>query len=135
MESFPTNTRPHRGHDANSSSMARRATFKNKTWVAPDRSVSNNPFQSGHLGADGPRWERGGARGLGRGRGRGQGRSPRPDFGSSQRTGDIFEVEDDTEVAAVDGAEPSPGDEPVLETLDERERYYQEVSASPFSPT
>ena len=62
--------------------------------------------------------------GGGRGRGRGRGRSPRPEFGSSQQqhTGDV-------EVAAVvDGTEPSPSDEPVLETLEERERYYQEVS-------
>jgi hypothetical protein len=132
MESFPTHTRPHRGHDANPSAV-RRGTFKNKTWVAPDRSGSNSPFQSGHLGADAPKWERGGARGLGHGRGRGKGRSPRPDFGSSQRTGDVSEVEDDTEAAAVDGTEPSPGDEPVLETLEERERYYQEVSSGPYS--
>ena len=33
------------------------------------------------------------------------------------------------EVAAVDGTEFSIGDEPVLETPEERERYYQEVSS------
>jgi hypothetical protein len=129
MDSFSTaHTRPpphHRG----------RGTFKNRTWVAGDRSGSSSPFQpqAGHLlGADAPRWERGG----GRGRGRGKGRSPKPEFGSSlQRNGgDVSEVEgegDDAEVAAaVDGAgaEPGPTDEPVLDTLEERERFYQEVS-------
>ena len=70
-------------------------------------------------------------RGAGRGRGRGKGHSPRPEFGSSQQQhiGDVSEAENDTEVAAVvDGTEPNPIDEPVLETLEERERYYQEVS-------
>jgi hypothetical protein len=41
-------------------------------------------------------------------------------------------VEGDVEVAATvveDGAEPGgPNDEPVFDTLEERERYYQEVS-------
>jgi hypothetical protein len=76
--------------------------------------------------------ERGGiTRGAGRGRGRGKGRSPRPEIGSlqQQRTGDASEVEGDAEVAGVvDGTESSPSDEPVLETLEERERFYQEVS-------
>ncbi|KAH9987628.1 hypothetical protein BJV74DRAFT_494520 [Russula compacta] len=128
MEPFSTHTRQHRGHDGNPSA-GRRGTFKNRTWVAGDRSGTSSPFQAGQLGADAHRWERGGgSRGPGRGRGRGKGRSPRPDFGSSQHTGDVSEVEDDTEVAAADGAEFGPGDEPVLETLEERERYYQEVS-------
>ena len=130
MEPFSTQARSHRGHDTNPSAM-RRGTFKNKTWVAPDRSGSSTPFQSNHLGADAPRWERGGGRGGGRGRGRGKGRSPRPDFGSAQRTGDVSEVEEDTEVPTADVSEPSPSDEPVLETLEERERYYQEVSSRP----
>ena len=76
----------------------RRGTFKNKTWVS-----------SGVT--------RGGARGRG--------------FGSTQqeRPGDASEVEDDAEVpAVVGGAVPSPSDEPVLETLEERERFYEEVS-------
>ena len=111
----------------------RRATFKNKTWVAPDRSGPSTSFQS-HLGTDAPRWERGGGRGGGRGRGRGKRPSPRPDFGSTQRTGDVSEVEDDTEPATADVPEPSPTDEPVLETLEERERYYQEVSTHRFHP-
>jgi hypothetical protein len=34
----------------------------------------------------------------------------------------------------VDGTEPSPSDEPTLETPEERERYYQEVSSRPSSP-
>jgi hypothetical protein len=131
METFPTHTRQHRGHDGNPPA-GRRGTFKNKTWVSGERSNASSPFQAGHLGADAPRWERGGiTRGAGRGRGRGKGRSPRPEFGSSQQqhTGDVSEMEDDAEVAAVlDGTEPSPSDEPVLETLEERERYYQEVS-------
>jgi hypothetical protein len=127
METFSNYTRPTRGHDSNPSAM-RRGTFKNQTWVNTERSGSNSPFQSGHLGVDAPRWERGGARGLGRGRGRGKSRSPRPDFPPSQRTGDVSEVEDDTETATVDGTGSSPGDEPVFETLEERERYYQEVS-------
>jgi|SRR5882757_5102201 len=131
MESFPAHTRQHRGPDGNPPA-GRRGTFKNKTWVSGERSNSSSPFQAGHLGADAPRWERGGiTRGTGRGRGRGKGRSPRPEFGSSQQqhTGDVSEVEDDAEVAvAVDGTEPSPSDEPVLETLEEREHYYQEVS-------
>jgi hypothetical protein len=124
MESFPAHTRHHRGHDANLPP-GRRATFKNRTWVSGDRSSSSSPFQVGHLGADAPRWERGGTRGLGRGRGRGKGRSPQPDFGPSQRTGDVSEVEDEAEVVEADGT----SDEPVLETLEERERYYQEVSS------
>ena len=32
------------------------------------------------------------------------------------------------ERGGVDGTEPSPSDEPVLETLEECERYYQEVN-------
>lgn len=131
MESFPTHTRQHRGNDGNPPA-GRRGTFKNKTWVSGERSNSSSPFQAGHLGADASRWERGGVtRGASRARGRGKGRSPRPEFGSSQQqpTDDVSEVEDDVEIAAVvDGTEPSPSDEPVLETLEERERYYQEVS-------
>jgi hypothetical protein len=105
MEAFPT--RQHRGHDGNPP-VGRRGTFKNKTWVSGERSTSSSPFQAGHLGTDAPRWERGGVtRGGGRGRGRGKGRSPRPEL---------------------DGMEHSPSDEPVLDTLEERERHYQEVS-------
>jgi hypothetical protein len=77
-----------------------------------------------------PRWKRGGVTwGAGRGRGRGKGRSPRPKFASlqQQRTCDFSEVEYDAEVAAtVEDTEPSPSDEPVLDTLEERERYYQD---------
>lgn len=98
METFPTHTHQHRGHDGNPPA-GRRGAFRNKTWVSGERSNSSSPFQAGHLGADAPRWERGGVtRGAGRGRGRGKGRSP------------------------------SPSEEPVLETLEERERHYQEVS-------
>ena len=132
MEPSSTQARSYRGHDTNPSAI-RRGTFKNRTWVAPDRSGSSTPFQSTHLGTDAPRWERGGGRGGGRGRGRGKAPSPRPDFGSTQRTGDVPEVEDDTELPMVDGPEPNPIDEPVLETLEERERFYQEVSARPPS--
>jgi hypothetical protein len=130
METFPTHTRQHRGHDGNPPA-GRRGTFRNKTWVSGERSNSSSPFQAGHLGADAPRWERGGVtRGAGRDRGRGKGRSPRPEFGPSQQQ---REVEDDVEVAAVvDGTESSPSDEPVLETLEEREHYYQEVSPTIF---
>jgi hypothetical protein len=70
-------------------------------------------------------------RGAGCDRGRGKGRSLRPEFGYSQqqRTDDVSEVEDGIKVAAVvDGTEPSPSGDPVLETLEERERYYQDVS-------
>lgn len=134
MDSFSTHTRGNPPPPA-----GRRGTFKNRTWVSAERSGSSSPFQAGHLGADAPRWERGGGtRGLvvGRGRGRGKGRSPKPDFGSSQQqqqwTGDVSDVEGDVEVAATvveDGAEPGgPNDEPVFDTLEERERYYQEVS-------
>ncbi|KAH9986845.1 SAC3/GANP/Nin1/mts3/eIF-3 p25 family-domain-containing protein [Russula vinacea] len=128
MDSFSAaHTRPPQHHRG-------RGTFKNRTWVAGERSGSSSPFQAqnGHLGADAPRWERGGGRG---GRGRGKGRSPKPEFGSSQQRngGEVSEVEgegDDAEVvAAVDGAgaEPGPSDEPVLDTLEERERFYQEL--------
>jgi hypothetical protein len=123
MENLPTHTRQHRGHDGNPPA-GRRGTFKNKTWVSGERHNSSSPFQAGHLGADALRWERGGITGgAGRGRGRGKGRSPRPEFESSrqQHTGDVSEVE-------ADGMEPTPNDEPVLETLEEREGYYQEVS-------
>ena len=130
MEPFSTQARSHHGHDTNPYAV-RRGTFKNKTWVAADRSGPSNTFQSSHLGADAPRWERGGGRGGGRGRGRGKGVSPRPDFGSTQRTGDVSEVEDDVEVATAGASEPSLVDEPVLETLEERERFYQEVSSRP----
>jgi hypothetical protein len=123
MESLPAHTRQHSNPSA-----GRRGTFKNKTWVSGDRSGSNTPSQAGYPGADALRWERGGARGLGRGRGRGRGRSPRPDIGSSQHAGDVSEVEDDAEAAMADGTDPGPIDEPVLETLEERERFYQEVS-------
>jgi hypothetical protein len=127
MDSFSTaHTRPHhRG----------RGTFKNRTWVAGERSGSSSPFQAGHLGVDAPRWERGGGRG---GRGRGKGRSPKPEFGSlpSQELrngGDVSEVEGEGDDAVVDGAGAEPGpssnsDEPVLDTLEERDRFYQEVS-------
>ncbi len=131
MESFSTHSRPHRGYDGNPPT-GRRGTFKNKTWISGERTNSSSPFHAGHLGADAARWERGGiTRGVGRGRGRGKARSPRPEVESSQQrhTGDVSEMEDDTEVAAaVDGSEPTPSDEPVLDTPEERERYYQEVS-------
>ncbi|KAH9172536.1 SAC3/GANP/Nin1/mts3/eIF-3 p25 family-domain-containing protein [Lactarius sanguifluus] len=94
MESFSAYPRPHRGHDGNAPP-GRRGTFRNKTWIAGDRSGSSTPFPAGHLGADATRWERGGTRGFGRGRGRGKG--------------------------------PAAIDEPVLETLEERERFYQEL--------
>jgi hypothetical protein len=80
------------------------------------------------------RWERGG----GHGRGRGKGRSPKPDFGPSQphTAGEVFEVEEggaEVEVAApaapTTDTEPGPSDEPMLDTLEERDRYYQEVSS------
>ena len=133
MESFSTYPRPHRGHDGNSSA-GRRGTYKNKTWIAGDRSGSSTPAPPGHLGADGPRWERGGPRGFVRGRGRGKGRSPRPDLDPSRHASeDISEQEDnaDTGAGAANGAEAAV--EPVLETLEERERFYQEVG--PFSYT
>jgi hypothetical protein len=128
MEPFSSHARQYRGHDVNPTT-GRRGTFKNKTWVAVDRSSSSSPFQAGHLGADAPRWERGGARGTGRGRGRGKGRSPRPDFEPSHHAGDASEVEDETHADAADGAEIVTSDEPMLETLEERERFYQEVSS------
>jgi len=56
----------------------------------------------------------------------------RPEFGSlqQQRTGGVSEVEGDAEVAAaMDDTEPSPSDKPVLDTVEEREQYYQEVSS------
>ena len=127
MESFSTYPRPHRGHDGNTSA-GRRGTFKNKTWIAGDRSGSSTPVPPGHLGTDGPRWERGGARGFARGRGRGKGRSPRPDLEPSQHhlSEDVSEQEDNAEAGATNGVEAV--DEPVLESLEERERFYQEVS-------
>ena len=128
MEPFSAHARQHRGPDVNPST-GRRGTFKNRTWVSGDRSGSSTPFQAGHPGADALRWERGGIRGGGRGRGRGKGRSPRPDIESSHRAGDTPEVEEDTQLGAADGTEVDPGDEPVLETLEERERFYQEVSS------
>ena len=79
------------------------------------------------------RWERGG----GRGRGRGKGRSPKPDFGPSQpHAGDVSEMEEggpEVEVMAaaapaMDGMESGPSDEPMLDTPEERDRFYQEVS-------
>jgi hypothetical protein len=129
MEPFSAHTRQHRGYDVNPTT-GRRGTFRNKTWVSGDRSGSSSPFQGGHQGADAPRWERGGTRGAGRGRGRGKGRSPRPDFDSSHRADDASEVEDETQVGAADGTEIDPSNEPVLETVEERERFYQEVSSS-----
>ena len=127
MESFSTYPRQHRGHDGNSS-VGRRGTFKNKTWVAGDRSGSSTPFPPGHLGADAMRWERGGTRGFVRGRGRGRGRSPRPDLGPSQHPSEDTSEQEDN--ADANGAEAAvvPDDEPVLETLEDRERFYQEVS-------
>jgi hypothetical protein len=105
MESFSTYPRQHRGHDGNTSA-GRRGTFKNKTWIAGDRSGSSTPFPPGHLGADGPRWERGGARGFARGRGRGKGRSPRPDLDPSQHPSeDASEQEDNADAGATNGAE------------------------------
>jgi hypothetical protein len=133
MDPFSVHPRQHRGHDVNPT-IGRRGTFKNKTWVAGDRSNSSSPFQAGNLGADALRWERGGSRGAGRGRGRGKGRSPRPELEPSHhRDGDVSEMEDDTQVVDVvdDGTEVGPSDEPILETLEERDRFYQEVS-SPF---
>ncbi|KAI9457223.1 SAC3/GANP/Nin1/mts3/eIF-3 p25 family-domain-containing protein [Lactarius psammicola] len=135
MESFSTYPRQHRGHDGNTSA-GRRGTFRNKTWIAGDRSGSSTPFPAGHLGVDGPRWERGGTRGFGRGRGRGKGRSPRPDAEHSQHPAEdaSSEQEDnaDTGAGAANGAEAAVAasdiaDEPVLETLEERERFYQEL--------
>ena len=131
MDPFPTRTRQHRGHDGNPPA-GRRGTFKNRTWVSGEHSKSSSPFQAGKLEADAQMWERGGIPwGEGRSRGQGKERSPRPEIESSQQhhAGDVSEVEDDAKVvAAVDDTEPSLSDEPVLETLEERERYYQEVS-------
>jgi hypothetical protein len=128
MDAFSTHSRQHRGHDVNPIT-GRRGTFKNKTWVAGDRSNSSSPFQAGHLGADAPRWERGGSRGAGRGRGRGKGLSPRPEPEPLHRAGDdVSEMEDDTQADVADGTDVGPSDEPTLETLEERERFYQEVS-------
>ena len=129
MESFSTFPRQHRGHDGNTSA-GRRGTFKNKTWIAGDRSGSSTPFPAGHLGADALRWERGATRGFGRGRGRGRGRSPRPDLEPSLHPAEDFsEQEDNTDVnGEANGAEAVERvDEPVLETLEERDRFYQEV--------
>ncbi|KAI9438957.1 SAC3/GANP/Nin1/mts3/eIF-3 p25 family-domain-containing protein [Lactarius indigo] len=128
MESFSTYPRQHRGHDG-SAAPGRRGTFRNKTWIAGDRSGSSTPFPTGHLGADATRWERGGTRGFGRGgRGRGKGRSPRPDLEPSQHpTSDVSDQEDHADSGAANGAEVATIDEPVLETLEERERFYQEL--------
>lgn len=131
MESFPTYPRQHRGHDGNAPA-GRRGAFRNKTWIAGDRSGSSTPFPAGHLGVDAPRWERGATRGFVRGRGRGKGRSPRPDLDPSQHhpTEDVSEPEqeDNADAGAANGAEAAAAvDEPVLETLEERERFYQEV--------
>lgn len=128
MESFSTYPRQHRGHDGNASAGRRgNGTFKNKTWIAGDRSGSSTPFPAGPLGVDAMRWERGGTRGFGRGRGRGKGRSPRPDVEPSQHPAeDASEQEDDADAGAANGAEAAV-DEPVLETLEERERFYQEL--------
>jgi hypothetical protein len=126
MESFSAYPRQHRGHEGNTSA-GRRGTFKNKTWIAGDRSTSSTPFPAGHPGADALRWERGGTRGLGRGRGRGRGRSPRPDLEPSQHPAEDFSEQEDN--ADTNGAEAAVErvDEPVLETLEERDRFYQEV--------
>ncbi|KAH9023008.1 SAC3/GANP/Nin1/mts3/eIF-3 p25 family-domain-containing protein [Lactarius hengduanensis] len=127
MESFSTYPRPHRGHDGNAPP-GRRGTFRNKTWIAGDRSGSSTPFPAGHLGADATRWERGGTRGFGRGRGRGKGRSPRPDLEPSQHpASDASDQEDHADPGAANGVEAAAIDEPVLETLEERERFYQEL--------
>ncbi|KAI0260588.1 SAC3/GANP/Nin1/mts3/eIF-3 p25 family-domain-containing protein [Gloeopeniophorella convolvens] len=109
MEAIPTHPRSHRGHDAGG------------PLTAPG---------GGHLSADAMRWERGGTRGLGRGWGRGGGRSPRPEMAVAQSNGDVSEVEMDDEAgvgAAAELTEVRPEDEPVLETLEERERFYQEL--------
>jgi|SRR6266702_4222446 len=129
MESFSTYPRQHRGHDGNTPA-GRRGTFRNKTWIAGDRSGSSTPFPAAHLGVDASRWERGGTRGFGRGRGRGKGRSPQPDARPSQYPAeDASEQEDNADAGAANGAEAAadPIDEPVLETLEDRERFYQEV--------
>ncbi|KAH9023733.1 SAC3/GANP/Nin1/mts3/eIF-3 p25 family-domain-containing protein [Lactarius pseudohatsudake] len=127
MESFSTYPRPHRGHDGNAPP-GRRGTYRNKTWIAGDRSGSSTPFPPGHLGADATRWERGGTRGFGRGRGRGKGRSPRPDLEPSQHpASDASDQEDHADPGAANGVEAATIDEPVLETLEERERFYQEL--------
>ncbi|KAH8988272.1 SAC3/GANP/Nin1/mts3/eIF-3 p25 family-domain-containing protein [Lactarius hatsudake] len=130
MESFSTYPRPHRGHDGNAPP-GRRGTFRNKTWIAGDRSGSSTPFPPGHLGPDATRWERGGTRGFGRGRGRGKGRSPRPDLEPSQHpASDVSDQEDHADPGAANGVEAAAAaavDEPVLETLEERERFYQEL--------
>jgi len=88
------------------------------------------------LSADALKWERGGGRAFGRGHGRGKGRSPRPDAGPSQQPiDDTSEQEDNVDASTANGAVTAvdPADEPVLETLEERERFYQEVGPFAFT--
>jgi hypothetical protein len=101
---------------------ARRPISRNKQWVAGDnnRSRSSTP----HHGEDG-RWERGGHRGGRGGRGRGSGHtSPRKGSPFSSTNGHSGITED---IAL-------PTEEPYLETQEEREKFYQEVSLQQIYP-
>ncbi|TFY70589.1 hypothetical protein EVG20_g2429 [Dentipellis fragilis] len=113
--------RGHRGHS------------KNKTWVNDSGSRSGTNTPADHLGVHAERWERGG-HGGGKGR-RGRtprigSRSPRPDTVPLPVHGAPLEHDRDegmtTDVDELQG-EDEDIEEPVLETAEERERFYQEL--------
>jgi hypothetical protein len=110
--------RPTRGMHANDFG-ARRG--RNKQWVAPgaeqsSRSASSTPGPSDAEGRD-----------RGRGRGQGRGQPPRINGVHSQTTSRTGTPA----MPPTESTTPAPVlEEPVLETQEEREKFYQEVCVS-----
>lgn len=136
-----------RGAALNVPTGSRRPHSRNRQWTAPDASSRSATSTPGHV--DGERWERGGGRGGPRGRGRGRGgrkfpnqtlRNPvitKPkEVAPTQEPDTHTDVEEEMEDVQGDASEDLYAtdfefpdiNEPELETQEERERFYQEVS-------
>jgi hypothetical protein len=106
-------------------SASRRPLSRNRQWIA-DQGGTRNTNNATPSHTDGERWVRGGPRGRGWSGGRGPQRhphtSPRP---TQMPLGNAEQQEVGMEEAGVEEIEPD--EEPELETLEEREKFYQEV--------
>lgn len=151
---YPLLSQP-RGRGFRTSTTLTRGHSKNKQWIAPGQdtrgnlggaSVASSGEAGGTSGNDATRWERGGGprRGGGRARGRGLARgqysniSGRPNqqeqhlTASNASEGPGFESVSDVEEVAHIEPPDTVDDEPVLETQEERDKFYQEVRSSYF---
>ncbi|KAJ2912862.1 hypothetical protein MD484_g7546, partial [Candolleomyces efflorescens] len=131
-----------------------RGVSRNKHWVAGENTSRPAPTAAGPSAggyhSDGERWERGGARGRGRGRGGSRGGPPRTYPNATLKNSHSPPRFKQTPPRAVPTPAPvaipfsNPGaeeegynddplpipDEPVLETQEEREKFWQELVAA-----